>query len=106
MKLIATLILSVSALTAQAGETQKIALPDGGCYAQAKELAKRGFNYKEIKLGSTTIVEFQTKTHYVDVSCKPADDFITISKISNAEMSAILKESSVKTNSIARQAGL
>ena len=108
MKVITALILSVTTFTAQAEETVKVAVNENSCWADARELAKTGFNYQEHPgFGSGKIAMFQTKTHYVTASCSSYDKgYMTIRKISNAEMATVRKDSAAKTASIAKQAGL
>jgi cell division protein FtsB len=71
-QLITALILATSAITAQAEEKTDIKMPFNECTTQARELAKKGVNVKEINmLRSSGLMMwfFETNTHYITVSC-------------------------------------
>lgn len=104
------LALLSSVLTVQAKETKTIEVPN--CYAQAREIAKRGVNIRTNVFGENSqfmpnpiyTVSFDTSTHKVNISCNR--DKMTVEKWSNQEWDNIMRDSRKKTETVAKQIGL
>jgi hypothetical protein len=115
-KLITALILSVTAITAQAEEKTDIKMPFSECTTQARELAKNGVNVKEINmLRSSGLMMwfFETKTHHITVSCMligQGYDQMSVTKQTLAEYRANNDKAEsarkAKTQNLSKQLGL
>jgi hypothetical protein len=117
-KLLTALILTATALTAQAEEKKTINMPFGECTTQARELAKKGTNLKEIELirsAGLMMFFFQTKTDHYTIACAiigngGVNDYMSITKQSSAEYAEANRkaeqEKQSKASAIAKDIGL
>jgi hypothetical protein len=115
-KLLTALILSVTAITAQAEEKTDIKMPFSECTTQARELAKKGVNVKEINMIRGTGLMmwfFETKTHHITVSCMligQGHDQMSVTKETLAEYRAKNDKAEAnrraKTQNLSNQLGI
>ena len=115
-KLLTALILTATALTAQAQEKQTLKMEFGECVMQSRDLAKKGTNVKEVDLVKSAgimMTFFQTSTHHISISCGivgRGNDIMNVSKqtldeyrASNAQAEA---NRQAKTQDLSKQLGL
>ena len=117
-KLLTALVLAATAATAHAEERKDIKMPFGECTTQARELAKKGTNLKEIELIRSVglmMFFFETKTNHYTISCsiigrEGENDFMSITKQTTAEYAAANRkaeqEKQSKASAIAKDIGL
>ena len=115
-KLLTALILSVTALSAQAEEKQTLKIEFGECITQSRALAKQGTNVKEVDLVKSAgimMTFFQTNTHHISISCGlvgRGNDIMNFTKqtleehrAANAQAEA---KSQAKTQDLSKKLGL